>query len=90
MWQEGDNILDELNRKIVFLKGKGILSYYIPTNPNKEKEPILDRKLQRKWLPLKSEAQKTQKQSKTRAENLIKLRPRERGKVRKNVRKTKK
>ena len=58
MWQEGDITLDELNRKIIFLKGKSILSYYMPTNPNKETEPILDGELQRKWLPPKSEAQK--------------------------------
>ena len=70
MRKEGDTIMNELNRKIEFLKGKSILSYYTPTDTNKEKEPILDRELQRKWLPAKSEAHQVQneKQSATRAQ----------------------
>ena len=58
MRKEGDTILDEIT-KIEFLKGKSILSQYTSTDTNKGKEPILDRKLQRKWLPAKSE-QKTE------------------------------
>ena len=58
--QEGDTILDDLNRQIEFIKGKNILSYHIPSDINKEKEPLLNRKLQRIWLPAKSVAQKIQ------------------------------
>ena len=43
--QEGDTILDYLNRKIKFIKGMDILTYYNPTDPSKEKEPLLNRKL---------------------------------------------
>ena len=47
---------------------------------NKEKEPLLNRKLQRKWLPAKSVAQKIQNQNQSlaRAENTLKLGPKER------------
>ena len=53
-----DKYVDALNRIIKYLKGKEILSYYIPENPTKEKEPILSRELQRKYLLPKSEAQR--------------------------------
>ena len=36
-----DNKLDAIKKMIKFFKGEEILSYYVPENPNKEKEPIL-------------------------------------------------
>ena len=38
--QEGDTILDDLNRQIKFIKGIDILTYYTPTDSNKEQEPL--------------------------------------------------
>ena len=35
--QEGDTILDDLNRQIEFIKGKSILSYHITRNTNEER-----------------------------------------------------
>ena len=58
---------------IIFLKGRGILSYYVPKNPNKENKYILNGELQRKFLPPKSDAQREQnkqkKQKKKQAKN---------------------
>ena len=67
--QERDTILDGLNRQVKFIKGIDILPYYTSTDPNKEKEPLLKRNLQRKWLPQKTldQKQQTAKQSITRA-----------------------
>ena len=53
----GDIVLDNLNRIIYHLKGVWILSYYVPKNPNKEKERLLDGELCNKLLPPKSDAQ---------------------------------
>ena len=60
MMKQGDKYVDTLNRIIKYLKGRDILSYYIPENPDKEKEPILNRELQRKYSLPKSEAQRLQ------------------------------
>ena len=48
--QEGDTLVDDLNRQVKFIKGRDILTYYIPTDPTKEKEPVLNKNLQKKWL----------------------------------------
>ena len=88
LWEQGDNTLDELNRMIIYLKGRGILSYYVPKKPNKEKEPILNGELQRKFLPPKSDAQRerNKQQSQARAENWLSLNPKAKEKARKKVR----
>ena len=85
LWEPGDNILDELNRVIFYLKGRGILSYYVPKNPNKEIEPILNGELQRKFLLPKSEAQqqRNKPQSQTKPENWLKLGPKSKERARK-------
>ena len=72
--QEEDAILDDLNRQIKFIKEIDILTYYTPTDPTKEKEPLLNRNLQRKWLPEKTVEQKQQqaKESIARAKNTLK------------------
>ena len=51
-----------------------ILSYYVPENPNKEKEPILNSELQRKYLPPKSEAQRQRNES-GKSRKLAEVRP---------------
>ena len=38
--QECDILVDDLNRQVKYLKGRDILTYYIPTDPTKEKEPL--------------------------------------------------
>ena len=90
--QEGDTILDDLNRQIKFIKGIDILTYYTPTDPNKENKPLLNRNLQRKWLPQKTVDQKQQKakQSITRAINILKQGPKERERARKKSNKDQK
>ena len=84
-----DRFVDALNRIIKYLKGKEILSYYIPENPTKEKEPILSRELQRKYLLPKSEAQRQQnkQQSESRAIKLLTMAPITRARVKKKERK---
>ena len=78
-------VIDDLNRQIKFIKGIDILTYYTPTDPTKEKEPLLNRNLQRKWLPEKTVEQKQQqaKESKTRAINTLKQGPKERERAKK-------
>ena len=90
--QEGDTILDDLNRQIKFIKGIDILTYYTPTDPTKEKEPLLNRNLQRKWLPEKTVEQKQQnaKQSITRAINTLKQDSKEGERARKKSKKDQK
>ena len=80
-----DRFVDALNRIIKYLKGKEILSYYIPEDPTKEKEPTLSRELQRKYLLPKSEAQRLQnkQQSEARAKTLLTMAPITRAKVEK-------
>ena len=89
MMKPGDKYVDTLNRIIKYLKGKEILSYYIPENPDKEKEPLLNRELQRKYLLPKSEAQRqrNEQQSKSRAIKLLTMAPKTREKERKKERK---
>ena len=53
-------LLDELNLQIKYFKGVDILTYYTPSNPTKDKEPKLNRGLQKKWLPEKTVAHKQQ------------------------------
>ena len=38
MWKEGDTLLDDLNRRIEFIMGKSISSYYIPSESESERE----------------------------------------------------
>ena len=45
--QEGDTLVDNLNKRFKSLKGRDILTYYIPTDPTKEKEPLLNKTLQK-------------------------------------------
>ena len=47
-----------MNRIVYHLKGVWILNYYVPNNPNKEKEPLLTLTKRHKLLPPKSEAQR--------------------------------
>ena len=62
-------ILDELNLQIKYFKGVDILTYYTPSDPTKDKEPKLNSRLQKKWLPEKTVAHKQQlaKESETMA-----------------------
>ena len=53
-----DTLLDYYNHLIIFLKGRSVLTWYTPCEPNKDKEPWLDRKLTEKWKPEKTVAQK--------------------------------
>ena len=55
-----DTLLDYYNHLIIFLKGISVLTWYTPCEPNKDKEPWLDRKLTDKWKPEKTVAQKNQ------------------------------
>ena len=85
--QKGDIVIDDLNRQIRFIKGIDILTYYTPTDPTKEKEPLLNRNLQRKLLPEKTFEQKQQnaKKSMTRSINTLKQGPKEKERGRKNT-----
>ena len=85
MMKPEDRFVDALNRIIKYLKGKEILSYYIPEDPTKEKEPTLSRELQRKYSLPKSEVQRLQnkQQSEARAKNLLTMAPITRAKVEK-------
>ena len=42
-----DTLLDDLNLQIKYFKGVDILTYYTPSNPTKDKEPLLNYKLQK-------------------------------------------
>ena len=53
-----NTLLDYYNHLIIFLKGISVLTWYTPCEPNKDKEPWLDRKLTDKWKPEKTVAQK--------------------------------
>ena len=61
----------------MYFKGVDILTYYIPADPTKEKEPLLNKNLQIKWLPEKTVEQKLQleKESIARAKNKLKQNP---------------
>ena len=41
LMEPGYTLLDELNLHIEYFKGVDILTYYIPSNPTKDKEPRL-------------------------------------------------
>ena len=43
-------LIQDLKRQIKFIKGIDIHTYYTPTDLTKEKEPLLNINLQRKWL----------------------------------------
>ena len=87
-----DTILDDLNLQIKYFKGVDILTYYTPSDPNKDKEPKLNWRLQKEWLPAKTVAHKQQlaKESKIMARKKLLEGPEERAKTRKNERKTRK
>ena len=53
-------LLDYYNHLIILLKGKSVLTWFTPCDPNKDKEPWLDTKLTDKWMPEKTVAQKEQ------------------------------
>ena len=78
-YRTGDRVLDCLNRIIKYMKRVRVLSYYIPKNTDKEKEPLL-----RKYLPPKSGVQHkwNKQQSLARAVSILKQSPEERKKER--------
>ena len=90
--KEGDTLMDELNLHIKYFNGVDILKYYIPTDPTKDKEPMLNKTLQKKWQPQKTVVQERllEKESEMRAKNNLKQGPVERGKSRKKERKDQK
>ena len=90
--KSGDTVMDELNLHIKYFKGVDILTYYTPTDPTKDKEPILNKTLQNKWLPQRTVAQKIQlkKESEMRAKNKLKEGPVERERARKKEKKDQK
>ena len=47
--------------QIKYFKGVDILTYYTPSDPTKDKEPLLNYKLQKKWLPAKTVAKSWQR-----------------------------
>ena len=55
-----DTLLDDLNLQIKYFKGSDIPTYYTPSDPTKDKEPLLNSRLQKEWLPAKTVAQKQQ------------------------------
>ena len=65
-----------------YFKGVDNLTYYNPTDPTKDKEPMLNKTLQKKWKPQKTVAQKRllEKESEMRAKNKLKQGPAEREK----------
>ena len=65
-------LLDYYNHLIIFLKGKSVLTWFTPCNPNKDKKPWLDTKLTGKWMPEKTVTQKEQ-QKKERKKMDIKI-----------------
>ena len=62
-----------------------ILTYYTPSDPTKDKEPLLNSKLQKEWLPAKTVAQKQQlaKESEIMAKKKLLEGPEERAKIKK-------
>ena len=64
-----------------------ILTYYTPSDPTKDKEPKLNRGLQKKWLPKKTVTHKQQleKEKDMRTRNRLMEGPSERAKNRKRV-----
>ena len=91
LMKPGDTLMDELNLHIKYFKGVDILTYYTPTDPTKDKEPILNKTLQNKWLPQRTVAQKIQleKESEMRTKNKLKEGPVENERARKKEKKKK-
>ena len=58
LMKPGYFLMDELNINIKYFKGIDILTYYTPIDPTKDKEPILNKTLQKKWQPKKTVNQK--------------------------------
>ena len=90
--EEDDTLMDELNLNIKYFKGVDILTYYIPTDPTKDKEPMLNKTLQKKWLHEKTVKQKRllEKESEMIAKNKLKQGLAEREKSRKSPKRTNK
>ena len=88
----GDTRMDELNLHIKYYKGVDILTYYIPTDPTKDKEPMWNKTLQKKWQPQKTVEQKRQleKESEIIAKDKLKQGAVEREKSQKRPKRTKK
>ena len=51
-------LLDYYNHLIIFLKGRSVLTWFTPCDPNKDKEPWLDEKLTDMWKPEKTVAKR--------------------------------
>ena len=85
-------LLDELNLHIKYFKWVDILTYYTPSDPTKDKEPRLNKGLQKKWLPQKTVAHKQQleKENEMKARNRLMEGPSERAKARKRDKKDQK
>ena len=45
LMEKGNTLMDELNLNIKYFKGVDILTYYIPTDPTKDKEPMCLQKI---------------------------------------------
>ena len=73
LMEPGYTLLDKLNINIRYFKGVGILTYYTPSDPTKDKEPKLNKTLQKKWQPQKTVAHKLQleKESEMKAKNRL-------------------
>ena len=73
LMRPGYTLMDELNLHIKYFKGVDILTYYTPSNPTKDKEPRLNKGLQKKWMPQKTVAHKLQleKENKMKVKNSI-------------------
>ena len=82
----GDTLMDELNLHIKYFKGVDIVTYYTPTDPTKDKEPMLNKTLQKKWHPQKIVMQKRllDKESEMIGKTKLKQGPAEREKSQKN------
>ena len=53
-------LLEYYNHLIIFLKGRGVLNWFTPCDPTKDKEPWLDKRLTDMWMPEKTVDQKDQ------------------------------
>ena len=88
LMESGYTLLDELNLHIKYFKGVDILTYYTPSDPTKDKEPRLNKGLQKKWLFEKTITHKKENEMKTR--NRLMEGPSERAKARKRDKKDQK
>ena len=78
-------IMKEGDTHIKYFKGVDIPTYYIPTDPTKEKEPLLNKNLQKIWQKTVEQKRQLEKESITRAKNKLKQNPIEKEKARKNA-----